>query len=454
MLKAQKKWPFQKIVRCNIGNPAALGQTPPEFAREVLSLVVNQNLLNSIENDDNLKYLFASEIIERARYYSNGMTGGIGAYTDSKGLRIVRDEIVQFIQNRDGYPSDPESIFLTDGASGAAKLIIQLIMRGPGDALLAPAPSYPLYSALAALSNGTIASYYLDEAKQWDAPVKEIERAYNDAIANGQTPRALVVINPGNPTGASLSRSALEDIVRFCQRNHVVLLADEVYQENVYTGAPPFISFKQIVRDLRADDVTLASFHSISKGFTGECGLRGGYMELANLDPEAMTQLLKLASLTLCANVIGQLAVGLMVHPPASNQIAAKYTKDRDEKLASLERRALKIAKALDALPGISCDKAQGAMYLFPNIDIPPLAVAAARKRNLQPDAFYALNLLEATGLVVVPGSGFGQLNGTWHFRTTFLPPEDDIDVVISTIGDFHHAFLTRYAESTHTHEL
>lgn len=366
-------------------------------------------------NPELLEHTVGSEEARaRARTYLSAIKGGVGAYSESKGVRIVREEVAAFIAERDGYESDPESILLTDGASGAVRHICTLLLRGRSDAILVPAPQYPLYSALATLSNASMVPYYLLEELDWGVDVVELERAYAEAVAAGLAPRALVVINPGNPTGASLPKNALEGVVRFCQRHGLVLLADEVYQANVYANAPPFISFKKIIRNLAADDVPLVSFHSISKGFTGECGLRGGYLEVANFPIDVEEQLIKLASISLCSNLIGQIAVGLMVRPPSSPTQLVDYETDRDAKLASLERRSRVIADALDALPGVSCPRAQGALYLFPSIQLPAKAVQAATEAGLQPDTFYALRMLESTGLVVVPGSGFGQKNGTW----------------------------------------
>lgn len=373
----------------------------------MLSLVLNPELLEHSVGSE--------EARERARAYLSAIKGGVGAYSESKGVRIVREEVAAFIAQRDGHESDPDSILLTDGASGAVRHICTLLLRGRSDAILVPAPQYPLYSALATLSNASMVPYYLLEELDWGVDVIELERAYAEAVAAGLAPRALVIINPGNPTGASLPKSALEGVVRFCQRHGLVLLADEVYQANVYANAPPFVSFKKIVRSLAADDVPLVSFHSISKGFTGECGLRGGYLEVANFPVDVEEQLIKLASISLCSNLIGQIAVGLMVRPPSSPTQLVEYENDRDAKLASLERRSRVIADALDALPGVSCPRAQGALYLFPSIELPAKAVQAANLAGLPPDTFYALRMLESTGLVVVPGSGFGQKNGTWY---------------------------------------
>merc|ERR1712167_129986 len=166
----------------------------------------------------------------------------------------------------------------------------------------------------------------------WAAPVQELKKAYDDVVEKGATPKLLVIINPGNPTGASLPRASLEAIVRFVeQRPGLVLAADEVYQENVYGDAPPFITFKKIVRDL-GSKIPLVSFHSISKGFTGECGLRGGYFELTNINSDVKAQLTKLASVSLCSNTMGQVAVGLMVNPrpPARSSRPTKRRRRRN----------------------------------------------------------------------------------------------------------------------------
>ena len=436
------KWPFTRVVRCNIGNPQALGQLPPAFARQVLSLVMNPSLMTSAAAS------FDPEALSRAEKYLEATTGGVGAYSDSKGIALVREEVAKFIELRDGFPADPEMIFLTDGASAGVRHVTQALIRKPSDAILTPFPQYPLYSALTTLSNGSLAPYYLDEVDDWGVALGELERAYAEAVTQGKTPRALVVINPGNPTGALLDATLLGKIVDFARKYDLVLLADEVYQENVYGAAGHgFISLKKILRQKAYTDVSLVSFHSISKGVSGECGIRGGYLELVNVPDTVVDQLVKLASISLCSNVPGQIGVGLMVNPPsATSEAGQRDLKDKAKKMESLEKRSLRIATALDALPGVTCAPAEGALYLFPNVLLPPKAVEAAATKNIAPDALYSLSLLEATGLVVVPGSGFGQKNGTFHFRTTFLPQADEIDSVLKRLADFHNNFLATYA--------
>mmetsp|Transcript_30329 Transcript_30329/g.92764 ORF Transcript_30329/g.92764 Transcript_30329/m.92764 type:complete len:529 (+) Transcript_30329:74-1660(+) len=443
------KWPFQEIIRCNIGNPQALGQRPPRFSRQVLSLLMNPELLGECPPG-----LFSEEAVARAEAYRAGSVGGLGAYTDSKGLEVVRQEVAAFIEARDGYACDAEDVHLSDGASAAVKHTLALLLTGATeDALMVPFPQYPLYTALVTLAKGTTVPYFPDESRDWDVTRRELEASYAKAVARGVTPRAFVCINPGNPTGASLRRESLEDVVKFCQDKQIALLADEVYQANVYGGAPPFTSLRKVVKDLGIEDVPLFSYHSVSKGFTGECGLRGGYVELTNVREDFKDQMVKLASLSLCSNVPGQVAVGLMVKPPSSETESRRYQEERDAILASLVRRSTMLADALDALPGVSCPRAQGALYVFPSITLPPKAIDAARREGLAPDAFYSMRLLETTGLVVVPGDGFGQKEGTFHFRSTFLPPEDQLKGVLSRLQAFHTDFIREFADAAAAEE-
>jgi len=236
-------------------------------------------------------------------------------------------------------------------------------------------------------------------------------------------------------------------------------MADEVYQENVYGDAPKFMSFKKALAKLRAkgeagdaEAAALAakaqviSFHSTSKGFIGECGLRGGYFELQNIEAGVRAQITKMASISLCSNLVGQFTTGLMVKTPlAGEPSGATYAAERQAILDSMFSRAKRIAAALNALPGISCNAAEGAMYLFPNVEIPPKAIALANAAGMAPDEWYCIKLLEATGLVVVPGSGFRQVAGTWHFRTTFLPPENVLQEVLPKLEAFQKDFMATH---------
>eukprot|EP01125_Pyxidicula_operculata_P010807 TRINITY_DN355_c1_g3_i1.p1 TRINITY_DN355_c1_g3~~TRINITY_DN355_c1_g3_i1.p1 ORF type:complete len:246 (-),score=64.81 TRINITY_DN355_c1_g3_i1:272-1009(-) len=245
----------------------------------------------------------------------------------------------------------------------------------------------------------------------------------------------------------------MEDIVRFCAKENILLMADEVYQENVYVKEhKPFVSFKKIVHDLKDElkdysAVELLSFHSTSKGFIGECGKRGGYVEFTNIDEQAKQEFYKLVSVSLCPNIVGQLMMSLMVNPPKPGTPSYKlYAQERDSIYSSLKKRSEMVSNKLNSLKGISCNPAEGALYLFPKITLPKKAIDEAVNKKMQPDMLYCLELLDSTGLCVVPGSGFGQKEGEYHFRTTFLPNTEHLSQVLDQFTTFHNNFLNRYS--------
>lgn len=435
--------PFDKIIECNIGNPQSLGQRPITFHRQVLALV---NVPELTEHPD-VEKLFPKDAIQRAKYYKERMPGGTGAYSHSKGIEVLRQEVAEFIKSRDNHPVDTEDLFLTDGASQGVQTIIQALISKPTDGLLVPIPQYPLYSAGIALQGGNLVGYYLDESTRWGMHVEELRRALQQARSNGIQVRALVVINPGNPTGQCLTVDNMKQIVELCKEERLVLMADEVYQENVYASDRKFTSFRKVVLDMAAD-IELVSFHSTSKGFLGECGRRGGYMDLVGFCESAKEQLYKLASVSLCSNIEGQLMVALMSNPPKEgDESYPLYKKEKDDILDSLKRRAIKLVDAYNKLEGVTCNPTDGALYTFPRITVPAKAVAQAKSQGVQPDMFYSLEMLNATGVVVVPGSGFGQVDGTFHFRSTILPAEEEIDAVIEKTAKFHADFMSKYRD-------
>ncbi|KAJ4745113.1 Alanine aminotransferase 2 [Rhynchospora pubera] len=415
--------PFDEIIYCNLGNPQALGQKPITFFRQVLALCEYPDLLDSDETHK--LFRLSSDAISRAKKILSTLTGkSTGAYSHSKGVKGLREMIADGIALRDGYPANPEDIFLTDGASAAVHMILKLLIRSENDGILCPIPQYPLYSAAITLHGGTLVPYYLSEANNWGLEVFELKGRLDWARENGISVKAMVVINPGNPTGQVLSESNQQEIVELCRKEGLVLLADEVYQDNVYVKDKKFISFKRIIKSVyREDEISLVSFQSISKGYYGECGKRGGYMELCGFREDVKDQIYKVASVNLCSNTSGQILASLIMNPPKA------------------------LEDAFNSMEGVSCQKAEGAMYLFPRIKLPNKAIEAAKKASMVPDAFYALRLLDATGLVLVPGSGFGQVPGTWHVRTTILPDESKIPAIVSRLKAFHESFMREFQD-------
>jgi aspartate/methionine/tyrosine aminotransferase len=228
-------------------------------------------------------------------------------------------------------------------------------------------------------------------------------------------------------------------------------MADEVYQENVYAAGRRFVSFAKVMHDLGERDVSLFSFHSISKGFLGECGHRGGYVEFRNVPDDVMAEMAKLQSIALCSNVPGQLATYVMVAPPQPGDAShAAYVRERDGVLAQLKAKAELLGRGINAIEGMSLAMPQGAMYGFVRFELPPEpdvdvgAMTGEERRDYEArrDGDYCLALLEETGICVVPGSGFGQRPGTFHFRTTFLPPMDEIEALVAKLRTFHANYV------------
>nr|AIT69932.1 alanine transaminase [Betaphycus philippinensis] len=442
--------PFDHVTYCNIGNPQSVGQRPVTFVRQALAAAVCPALIGlTPAGPTQSPRVFPPDVELRVRQVLHA-SHGVGAYSESRGLEIVRRRVADAIQKRDaGIACDPENVFLTNGASDAVKAMLSLIVRGTGDGVMIPIPQYPLYSASMTSMRGVQVGYYLDEDEGWSLSMAELQGRLEEARGRGVDVRAIVIINPGNPTGQVLTRQNMEDVIRFCEREGLVILADEVYQQNVYVKHKPFISFKKVVTDLHSK-VELASFHSVSKGVLGECGLRGGYMEVVNMNQDVIELIYKVLSVSLCSNIVGQLAVDLMMTPPKPGEPSYElYNAEVTEIFESLRRKAMALSEGLNTFEGVSCNPSEGAMYLFPRITIPEAAIFAARERGMAcPDVLYCVELLEATGICVVPGSGFGQREGTYHFRTTFLPPEDQISDVIEKMRTFHSSFMKKYSST------
>jgi len=321
-----------------------------------------------------------------------------------------------------------------------------MLITSPKSGILIPIPQYPLYTATLAQHNGVAIPYYLDESAEWATSIHEIEASLEKAHKEGTVPKALVIINPGNPTGALLDEETQRKLVQICEKYSLVLLADEVYQNNLHSrDTHPFVSFKRVVRDLQSP-VPLVSFHSISKGVSGECGRRGGYFECVNMSDSIISLIYKMVSVGLCPPLTGQVGVDCMVRPPVAGEASYDLWKEEtDSTHKVLASRTKLMADRLNALPGVSCVNSPGALYLYPQIELSDRAIAEAEKAGKAPDAFYALQLLDETGICVVPGSGFGQKKGEWHYRLTCLCP--GVEDYVSKLEKFHNGFVQKYGE-------
>jgi alanine transaminase len=355
--------PFDKVISANIGNPQQLDQKPITFFRQVLSILEYPPLL---ENEEALRSSFGynQDVIDRAKWLL-GEVNSVGAYSQSQGVPAIRKSVADFIERRDGYPSDPASIYLSAGASSGVNTLLHVIAASPNTGVLVPIPQYPLYTATLAVLNARVVPYYLDEAKGWGTDLATIKESYQKAKAEGIDIRAIVVINPGNPTGASLPAEDVASVIQFAAEEKLVIMADEVYQTNIFLGT--FTSFKKGLRDLQKadqsgkyDNVELASLNSISKGMVGECGHRGGYFELVGFDPEVQAQIYKFISIMLCPPVIGQCLVEMMVHPPKEGEPSWElYNKEYNGIKEGLRERAYALYDAFKKMEGVELGEPQ-----------------------------------------------------------------------------------------------
>lgn len=445
-LKEGVKKPFDEVIKANIGDAHAMGQQPITFFRQVLALCSYPELLN-----DNT---FPEDAKSRARRILQSCGGSsMGAYSASQGIDCVRQDVAGYVERRDGgIPCDPDNIYLTTGASDGIVTMLKLLVCGEGETrtgVMISIPQYPLYSAALAELGAVQINYYLNEDKCWSMEVSELQRALEEARRHCN-PRALCIINPGNPTGQVQTRECIEEVIRFAAKERLFLMADEVYQDNVYADGCQFHSFKKVLFEMGpeySDTVELASFHSTSKCYMGECGFRGGYMEIINMDAEVKAQLTKLVSVRLCPPVPGQALMDLVVNSPQPGEPSYdNFIKERTATLNVLAEKAQLTQEILNTVPGISCNPVQGAMYSFPRITIPEKAIKEARAAGQAPDMFYCMKMLEETGICLVPGSGFGQKDGTYHFRMTILPPTDKLKILLDKVKEFHRRFTEQYS--------
>ncbi|KAI3887180.1 hypothetical protein MKW92_006284 [Papaver armeniacum] len=343
-------------------------------------------------DDPNVGLVFPADAIARAKHYLSLTSGGLGAYSDSRGLPGIRKEVAEFIERRDGYPSDPELIFLTDGASKGVMQMLNTMIRGEKDGILVPVPQYPLYSFV------------------W--------KPYGSVSEYRGSTRAVTVL---------FREKLVLSQMKFISRTYTRMNAR-------------FISSRKVLMDMGtpiSKDVQLVSFHTVSKGYWGECGQRGGYFEMTNIPAESVDEIYKVASISLSPNL------GLMVNPPKPGDISYQ----NKTILESLRKRAHIMTNGFNSCRNVVCNFTEGAMYSFPQIRLPPKAIEVAKMAGKVPDVYYCLKLLEATGISTVPGSGFGQKEGVFHLRTTILPAEEDMPAIMDSFKKFNDAFMEQYED-------
>ena len=370
----------QKIIKLNIGNLAVFGFDAPEE--------VQQDMIRNLPNS--------------------------AGYSDSKGIFAARKAVMHETQKQGIRGVTLDDIYLGNGASELISMATNALLDN-GDELLLPAPDYPLWTAATSLSGGTPVPYVCDEATGWMPNLADIRSKV--------TPRTkgIVVINPNNPTGALYSRELLQGIVEIAREHGLVIFADEVYDKVLYDGAvhTPLAS-------LSADVLTL-TFNSLSKAYRS-CGYRAGWMVVSGdkkLAKDYIEGLNMLSNMRLCANVPGQWAVQTALGGYQSiNDLICEGGRLRQQRDLAYE--------LINAIPGVSCVKPQGALYMFPRLD-PEIY-------PIKDDQEFFLEVLQETKVMLVQGTGFNWPHPD-HFRIVFLPHEADLREAINRLADF----LARY---------
>ena len=369
-----------RITKLNIGNPGAFGfEAPDEILHDVI--------LNLPESQ---------------------------AYSDSKGLFSARKAVMHETQRLQIPGVGIEDIYLGNGVSELIVMAMQALLNY-GDEVLIPAPDYPLWTAAATLSGGKAVHYLCDESSDWYPDLDDIKQKINSKT------KAIVVINPNNPTGAVYSRELLEGIVKMAEENDLILFADEIYDKILYEDA------KHIPLSTLTEDVLVATFNGLSKSYR-LAGFRSGWMFLSGAKDRArdyIEGLDILSNMRLCSNVPAQQAIQTALGGYQSiKELIIPGGRMRDQRDAAME--------ILDSIPGIRCVKPMGAIYLFPRID--PSVI------NIQNDEKFILDFLLQEHVLMVQGSGFNILDRN-HFRIVFLPREDDLRQALNKLASFLESY-------------
>lgn len=370
----------QRIIKLNIGNPAPFGfEAPEEIVKDVIV-----NLPNA------------------------------SGYSDSRGLFAARKAIMHYTQSKGIRGVQTDDIIIGNGVSELIVMATQALLD-PGDEVLVPAPDYPLWTAAVTLAGGKAQHYLCDESAEWLPDLADIRAKISENT------RAIVVINPNNPTGALYGEDVLRGILQIARENQLVVFADEIYDKVLYDG----LSHTSIAA--LADDVLCITMNGLSKNYRS-CGYRAGWLAISGDKRHAndyIEGLNMLATMRLCANVPGQYAIQTALGGYQSIQelVAPGGRLDRQRNLAW---------SLLTAIPGVSCVKPKAALYMFPKLD--------AEMYPISDDQAFILQLLEEERVLLVQGSGFNWPKPD-HFRVVILPHEDDLREAIGRIA----RFLERY---------
>jgi alanine-synthesizing transaminase len=376
-----------RIIKLNIGNVAAFGVMPPD---EIVQDMIH-NLPSQVA----------------------------AGYTDSKGLFAPRKAVMHYTQEKAVAGVTVDDIYLGNGASELIAMSMNALLDA-GDEVLIPSPDYPLYTAVVSLSGGTPVHYRCDEGSGWLPDIEDIL-----ARITPQT-KAIVVINPNNPTGALYPTEVLQAIVEVARRHQLIVFADEIYDKTLYDAAT-HTSIASL-----ADDVLFVTFNGLSKNYRA-CGFRSGWMVVSGAKRRArdyIEGLNMLASMRLCANTPGQLAIQTALGGYQS-------IKDLVAPGGRLCRQRDKAYELLTQIPGLSVVKPKAALYMFPRLDPKMYPIAD--------DQQFAYELLAEQKVLIVQGTGFNWPDHD-HFRLVFLPNVDDLAEAVGRIERFLHGYRKRHS--------
>lgn len=365
-----------RIYKLNIGNPAPFGFKIPE------------------------------EIVQDVK---NNLSIAQG-YSESKGIFSARKAIMQDCQRKKIKGVEIEDIFIGNGVSELILMSMQALLNN-GDEVLIPSPDYPLWTAAVHLAGGKPVHYICDETNEWEPDLDDMEKKISKET------KAIVIINPNNPTGAVYSKKTLEGIIELARKHSLIIYADEIYDQIVYDD---YIHYP--IASL-ADDIVFVTFNGLSKVYRA-AGFRSGWMVVSgakNKVVDYIQGLEMLASMRLCSNVPVQHAIQTALGGHQSIQDLIRPGG------RLYEQRELSY-NMISNMPGVSCVKPKGAMYLFPKLD-PALY-------SIKRDAQWALDLLLQQKVLVVQGSGFN-IKDQQHFRVVFLPHLDELKESLGRISDY-----------------
>jgi alanine-synthesizing transaminase len=373
-----------KIIKLNIGNIAAFGLEPPD---EIV-----QDMIRNVPH--------------------------AAGYTDSKGLFAPRKAVVHYTQEKHVAGVTVDDVYLGNGASELIAMSMNALLDA-GDEVLIPSPDYPLYTAVVSLSSGTPVHYRCDEGAGWLPDLDDIRRKVTPNT------KAIVVINPNNPTGALYPDDVLQGIVEIARTHQLIVFADEIYDKTLYDG-----NTHTSIASL-ADDVLFVTFNGLSKNYRS-CGYRAGWMVVSGDKRHArdyIEGLNMLASMRLCANTPGQLAIQTALGGYQS-------IKDLVAPTGRLCRQRDVAFSLLTQIPGVSVVKPKAALYMFPRLD--------PKLYPIEDDQQFAYELLADEKVLIVQGSGFNVPDNE-HFRIVFLPNSDDLTEAIGRIARFLDHYRKRH---------